>query len=186
VTFGAGRFLFEDETSTSTEDVGVTEPQSIMFFSEFEQDLFEDAALRLGISLRELTKHARWINLDPVPVKGERVTFPETCLVDCVPVPTANIDLREAWTQMRVDDAACEFILTHTPSHEDVLRVIRNQLAWMRFLAARCETPEGRDVYRTMAAFREATLRALAARFRTKRGGETMIDALEEILEPRQ
>ena len=125
--------------------------------------------------------------MDPVQVRGPPFTFPATCLSDDdVPAPSANVDLAEAWTQMRADDHLCEHILSHKPSNADVLRVIRNQLAWMRFCAARCEWAEDRDVYRTLAAFREATIRALAARCRAKRGGEAMADALQAVLEPTQ
>ena len=155
----------------------------IMFASQFEQDLFEDAARRLGISITELTKHARRICLDPVQVRGAPFTFPATCLSDDdVPAPSANVDLFEAWMQMRGDDHLCEFILSHKPTNADVLKVIRNQLAWMRFCAARCERAEDRDVYRTLTAFREATIRALAAKCRGKRGGQTMADALQAVL----
>jgi hypothetical protein len=156
---------------------------NILFLSEFEKDLYEDAALRLGISVLELAQHARRICLGPVQVEGPRARFPEMCLVDCVPAPSVNVDLREAWEQMSVDDAACECILRGKPSMDDVLRVIRNQLKWMRFCAARCETREARDVYRTMAAFRETTIRALIAKGRGRRGGEAVIEELEEMLE---
>ena len=149
----------------------------IMFESQFQQDLFEDAARRLGISITELKRHARRICLDPVQVKGPRIT-----LIDDVPLPSANVDLRKAWERMRTDDDACEHILTHAPSIPDVLRAIRNQLKWMRFCAARCEAAEDRDVYRTLTAFREATIRALAARCRTKSGGQAMANALEAVL----
>jgi hypothetical protein len=159
------------------------ETHNIFFLSEFEKDLYESAAIRLGISITELVKHARRICLDPVLVEGPRVRFPETCLVDCVPAPSVNIDLGEAWAQMHADDAACEYLLREKPSMDNVLKVMANQLAWMRFCAARCERAEDRDVYRTLTAFREATIRALIARGRTKRGGEEVTELLEEMLE---
>ena len=158
----------------------------VMFESQFQQELFEDAALRLGISLTDLAKHARHLMLDPVPVRGATITLSTKRSIDDVPLPSANVDLCKAWAHMRVDDCTCECMLENSPSHEDVLRVIRNQLAWMKFLAARLETPEAREVYRTLVAFREATIRALVARFRAKRGGQAMADELEAVLEPMQ
>jgi hypothetical protein len=52
----------------------------------------------------------------------------------------------------------------------------------MWFLAARCERAEDREVYRTLAQYREATIRALVARFRAK--SPTKAAELEAVLEP--
>jgi hypothetical protein len=169
---------------------GVTYP------TEEQRDLFEEAALRLGTTVMEIEKFVRALlvcdgNEDkegPWFEFGGKVRGLQghsfSWLNHRVPEPNVKVNLFDAWRQMKADAGACELIMKGKPNTAEVWRVLRNQLAWSRFYAVRFPTPEGREVYRSMVEFHEASIKALVAKARSKRGAQELADALEEMLAP--
>jgi hypothetical protein len=72
--------------------------------------------------------------------------------------------------------------MQNNPTNANVLRVMANQLAWMRFGAVRRPTENGRKAFRALSELQEATIQSLIEKGRTKRGGEAVTEALEKML----
>jgi hypothetical protein len=167
-----------------------------MYQSERERDLFEEASLRLGMSVIEIARFVRELlmaEIDPIRPKGDRFEFGRKVqgLFDDdyfswinakIASPDAKVDLWKAWDEMRSDDTACEWIIQNNPTNANVLRVMANQLAWMRFGAVRRPTENGRKAFRALSELQEATIQSLIEKGRTKRGGEAVTEALEKML----
>jgi hypothetical protein len=168
-----------------------------MYESERERDLYEEASLRLGISVIEISRFVRALLMsesDPIRARGKRFEFGRKIapgdpyddfhwLNAEVPPPNAKVDLWTAWDEMSSDHRACEWILAHEPTNADVLKVMRNQLAWNRFGAVRWPTENGRKAFHALSELQEASITSLIALGLGKRGGEAEVEALEEMLE---
>jgi len=170
--------------------------KGITYPNEEQRDLFEEASLRLGVTIMEIERFVRALlvcegNEDkdgPWFEFGAKVRGLEddgfSWLNHQVPEPNVKVNLFEAWREMKSDSKACERIMEGKPNTATVWRVLRNQLAWSRFYAVRFHTPEGREVYRSMVSFHEASIKALVAKARAKRGAQELADSLEEMLQP--
>jgi hypothetical protein len=168
-----------------------------LYESERERDLYEEAALRLGMSVVEISHFLRALLMtetDPIRPRGKRFEFgrkirPSDPYDDFnwmnaeVPLPDAKVDLWTAWDEMRSDHQACQWIMEHEPTNSDVLKVMRNQLAWNRFGAVRWPTENGRKAFHALSELQEASITSLIALGEGKRGGEAVTEALEEMLE---
>ena len=133
--------------------------------------------------------------MDPIRPKGKRFEFGRKVqgLSDDdffswinaeVPAPDAKVDLFKAWDEMRSDDEAGEWIMENKPTNANVLRVMANQLAWMKFGAVRWPTENGRKAFRALGELQEATITSLIEKGRTKRGAEEVVAGLEAMLGP--
>jgi hypothetical protein len=167
-----------------------------MYESERDRDLYEEASLRLGMSVIEIARFVRTLVMtetDPIRARGKRFEFgrkisPGDPYDDFhwmnaeVPAPDARLDLWQAWDEMNSDHRACEWIMAHEPTNSDVLKVMKNQLAWFRFCAVRWPTENGRKAFRGLSEIQEASITSLIALGQGKRGGEPEVEALEEML----
>ena len=156
------------------------------YMSEWERELYEEASLRLSISVLEINNYVRallMIESDPIRTYGSVFRFPKSkCWIHNVPPPDAKVDLFECWDRMADDDRSCLWTMEHQPTNADVLKVMRNQLAWMRFAAVRWPTEIGRKAFHGLSEVQEATIQSLIEKGRTKRGAKEVVAGLEEIL----
>ena len=83
-----------------------------------------------------------------------------------VPDPTAKVDMIWAWDHAIADAGAARFLLDTDPSNDTLLQVLRNHIAWFRFMAAQHWKPSARARYASAAAHFEARLEELEARRR--------------------
>jgi hypothetical protein len=154
--------------------------------SEWERDLYEEASLHLSISVLEIAHFVRallMVESDPIRALGAGFKFPKSkCWINNVPAPDAKVDLFECWERMRDDDRACVWTMKNKPTNADVLKVMANQLAWMRFAAARWPAANGRKAFHALTELQEATIQSLIEKGRTKRGAQEVVGALEEML----
>jgi hypothetical protein len=168
----------------------------VSYESERERDLFEEASLRLGMSVIEIIRFVEallMVEMDPIRPTGERFEFkhkvqglPDDDLFSWInaeiPSPDAKVDLWKAWEEMRLHDRNCEWIMQNNPTNAAVLRVMANQLAWLRFGAVRWPTENGRKAFHGLSVYQEAAIQSLIEMDRRRRGGEAVVEALEEML----
>jgi hypothetical protein len=168
-----------------------------MYESERDRDLYEEASLRLGMSVIEISRFVRALVMaesDPIRPTGKRFEFGRKVQSDPfddfhwmnseVPAPNDRVDLFQAWDEMQMDDRACVWIMENARTNANVLKVMRNQLAWFRFGAVRWPSENGRKAFDALAELQEASIHSLIAVGRTKRGGGAVTEALEAMVEP--
>jgi hypothetical protein len=167
----------------------------VVYRNKRECELYEEASLRLGMTVIEIIRFIEamlMVEMDPIRPTGEKFEFgrkvqgvPDhdfSWINAEVPAPNARVNLWIAWAQMENDHRACEFIMSNQPSCSTVLAVMRNQLAWHRFGAMRWPSANGRKAFHGLAEIQEASITALIATGRPKRGGAEVTKALQEML----
>jgi hypothetical protein len=159
---------------------GVVGKNGILFGSEEARELYEGASMRLGWSVIDIV-HFVWDEL--LNGKTYLVTKqPKSTLSNEVPAPDEEVDLALIWQQMASDDNACAWIMSHEPSISDVLRVMANQLSWLRFGAVRWPTADGRKAFHALCELQHVAIRSLIAKGRTQRGAQEVNAALAAML----
>jgi hypothetical protein len=167
----------------------------VIYRNKRECELYEEASLRLGMTVIEIIRFIEamlMVEMDPIRPTGAKFEFgrkvqgvPDhdfSWMNVEVPAPNDRVDLWQAWAQMENDHRACEYIMENQPTNADVLKAVRNQLAWFRFGAIRWPTENGRKAFRGLAEIQEASITALIETGRTKRGGDEVTKALQEML----
>jgi hypothetical protein len=153
----------------------------IQYAGEECREIYERTSQRLGMSVIEISRFV-WEEM-LMSGRDQRIEMYKRTRFQEVPAPSDEVDLDECWARMREDDRNCELIMMSKPSIADVLRVMAQQMAWLRFAAERWPTAEGRKAFYHLEQLQYVVFKSLIAKGEGKRDSEGVTEALEALVE---